>query len=94
MKCERVELIDDRVGVVRAIVCSRGRPRSCVGCGRPEQRACDWKLTEGRRAGKTCDRAICESCTTRPAPDKDLCPKHAALWATHPKNPRRAELAR
>jgi hypothetical protein len=30
--------------------------------------------------GKTCDRLICVGCTHSPAPDKDLCPEHAAIW--------------
>jgi hypothetical protein len=38
---------------------------------------CDWKMG----GGKTCDKPICGSCTTRPAKGKDLCPAHAAEWA-------------
>jgi hypothetical protein len=32
-----------------------------------------------RKSG-TCDRPICEICTTSPAPEKDLCPEHARAW--------------
>jgi len=39
---------------------------------------CDWKVP-GRRSG-TCDVPICSRCTASPAPDKDLCPDHAAAW--------------
>lgn len=73
MSCEVVIL----PGGGRAIVCGPGRPR-CA-CGRPARLLCDWKVP-GRRSGP-CDRPICERCTTSPAPEKDLCPEHAAAWA-------------
>ena len=61
----------------RAIVCSsRGRQR-CA-CGEPSTQLCDWKIP-GRRSG-TCDKPLCRTCTHVPAPDKDLCPTHAAEW--------------
>lgn len=60
-----------------AIVCSSTRGRRCA-CGRRAPLLCDWKV-EGKKSG-TCDRPICERCTTSPSPDKDLCPEHATAW--------------
>lgn len=65
-----------------AIIC--GPTRRCAGCGKPARLECDWKVP-GRKSG-TCDKPICAACTMSPAPDKDLCPAHAAEW--------RARLAR
>ena len=67
-----------RIGGIVAIVCgSRPRAPRCRSCKqRLGTRLCDWKI--GR--GKTCDVPLCDSCTKAPAPDKDLCPKHAAEW--------------
>lgn len=62
-----------------AIVC--GSVRRCA-CGRKATRLCDWKVRT-RKSG-TCDKPICDRCTTSPAPDKDLCAAHAAQWAEHP----------
>ncbi len=61
----------------RAIVCDRRKRPRCA-CGAVAGLRCDWKVP-GRKSG-TCDRWICERCTTAPAPDKDLCPEHAAAW--------------
>lgn len=60
------------------IVCTSGPRRRCS-CGRPATLECDWKVP-GRRSG-TCDKPICERCTTRPAEGKDLCPDHARAWS-------------
>lgn len=68
MTCEHVTL----PGGQRAIVCSQ--TRRCK-CGNRATLECDWKVPT-RRSG-TCDAAICATCATSPAPDKDLCPKHA-----------------
>lgn len=73
MTCTRVELPDG----FAAIVCTGRAPR-CK-CGRPGTLLCDWRMPK-RRSG-TCDKPICSSCTTSPAPDKDLCPTHAAEFA-------------
>ncbi len=90
MACRHISIPLADGTVARAIVCGPApRRKRCVGCGGPAARECDWKLT-GEKAGKTCDRAICARCATSPAPEKDLCPAHAALWAKHPKNPARA----
>lgn len=60
-----------------AIVCGpRARPKRCsCGSGRPATLLCDWKVEGG-----TCDAPLCEACSHVPAPEKDLCPKHAAEW--------------
>jgi len=58
-----------------AIVCGTRRRQRCK-CGRPAGLLCDWKV-DGKRSG-TCDAPICDGCTTSPAPNKDLCPTHAA----------------
>ncbi len=74
MPCEHVTL----PGGIHAIVCtSRGRRKRCA-CGQPATQECDWKVP-GKKSG-TCDRPICKACTHVPAPDKDLCPQHAAEW--------------
>jgi len=56
------------------ILCGRGRtPRPpCVGCGRPSSRLCDHALD----AHRTCDAALCGSCTQRIGRDGDRCPSH------------------
>jgi len=68
MTCDRVPMPGGGV----AIVCSQ--TRRCK-CGRRATLLCDWKVPA--KASGTCDAPICERCTTSPAPDKDLCPKHA-----------------
>jgi len=72
MTCHHIRLPDGS----GAIVC--GPTRRCK-CGRRATLECDWKVPL-RRSG-TCDAPICASCTTSPAPDKDLCPTHAAEFA-------------
>ncbi len=74
MICERVPLPQGG----HAIVCSGGRRKRCA-CGRRADLLCDWRV-EGKRSG-TCDAPICATCTTSPAPEKDLCPKHAGAFA-------------
>lgn len=71
-----------RVGNSTAIVCGRTRIPACVKCRAIADRECDWKIGPG----KTCDAPICSDCTTSPAPDKDLCPRHAEAWKNHPSN--------
>lgn len=60
-----------------AFVCGPGRRPRCV-CGNLGARQCDWKVP--MRSSGTCDAYICIDCTHAPAPDKDLCPTHAAEW--------------
>jgi len=69
MNCQTVIL----PGGGTAIVC--GPTRRCK-CGRRGTLECDWKVPS-KKSG-TCDAPICSSCTTSPAPGKDLCAKHAA----------------
>ena len=66
----------------RAIVCGRGPHKRCVECGLPADLLCDWKVP-AHKSG-TCDRPICARCTHSPAPEKDLCPTHAAEWRIRP----------
>jgi hypothetical protein len=70
---------DPKTGA-RGFVCTRSRRRRCVGCGQlvSDYRLCDARLKS--KPGKTCDAAVCARCTTVPAPEKDLCPEHAAAW--------------
>lgn len=71
MTCERVPMPGGGV----AIVCGpRRRRRKCRTCGRPADLECDWKVP--RKKSGTCDAPICSTCTTSPAPGKDVCPKH------------------
>lgn len=70
MTCHPVEI----PGVGRGFVCTRTKRKRCS-CGRPATLECDWKVPT-RKSG-TCDAPICATCTTSPAPEKDLCPKHA-----------------
>lgn len=75
-----------KTGDITAIVCSSGRRQKsakCCKCGRLALRQCDWRVG----AKRTCDKFICNRCTHSPEKGKDLCPEHAALWASHPKNP-------
>ncbi|QCI92284.1 hypothetical protein [Novosphingobium sp. EMRT-2] len=74
MACEVVELPGGR----RAIVCGPRQPRRKCQCGNPATLECDWKVP-ARRSG-TCDKPLCPTCTHVPAPGKDLCPAHAAMW--------------
>lgn len=58
-----------------AIVCGpKPRQKRCA-CGKPSTLLCDWKVNKG-----TCDTPLCEACTHKPAPGKDLCPAHAKEW--------------
>lgn len=77
MTCERVTL----PGGGTAIVCGKRQPFDRCPCGRIASLLCDWKVETVRKSG-TCDKPLCERCTTRPAPDKDLCPAHAAAFET------------
>lgn len=74
MPCTPFQLADGS----RGIVCS-GRTSTRCACGRPAPLLCDWKVPEHRTG--TCDTPICRSCSTSPAPDKDLCPQHARAYA-------------
>jgi hypothetical protein len=94
VKCSHVEL----PGGSRAIVCGSKRyeSRRCK-CGNPATKLCDWILPAALQPAisieilslKTCDEPLCATCTTSPAPNKDLCHRHAELWRTDPRNPQR-----
>jgi hypothetical protein len=76
MPCQHVTIPGGR----SAIVCGTRTNHRCK-CGRRATRLCDWKVPE-RKSG-TCDTPVCTSCSTKPAPDKDLCTEHAlayGLW--------------
>ena len=84
MKCSRIT-----VGGTEAIVCGSQRIQTCA-CGKAATRLCDWK----KGPMTTCDAPICDDCTTHPAmgqprlveKNKDLCKRHAEIWAKHPAN--------
>lgn len=63
---------------VRAIVCRSRAPRKRCSCCQQvgATQLCDWKTGDG----KTCDKPVCTTCSTKPAPDKDLCRAHATEW--------------
>lgn len=74
MPCQRIPML----GGGFAIACGPRTPRKKCSCGKPATLECDWKVTE-RKSG-TCDAPICAECTLSPAPDKDLCPRHAISY--------------
>lgn len=87
MHCTRITLppLTEGGAPLRAIVCGpKPRKHHCK-CGAVATLRCDWKVAS-KKSG-TCDAWICERCTTSPAPEKDLCQKHGAIWAKHPSNP-------
>lgn len=64
-----------------AIVCSRGSARSrCSidGCTKPSTKLCDFPLS-GSKAGKTCDRRLCDSHARAQGDSVDFCPTHAEM---------------
>lgn len=81
MTCERITLPNGGA----AIICGLPRGRAKCRCGRTATLLCDWKLPhivddQFVKVSGTCDAPLCPSCTSSPAPNKDLCPKHAAEW--------------
>ncbi len=79
MGCEHVTL----PGGGTAIICGPRQPHQKCPCGRRATLLCDWKMAEPItfRKSQTCDKPLCDRCTSSPAPGKDLCSKHAAEWA-------------
>lgn len=82
MACRTVQLDDHR----HAIVCLRdGRQHrvatSCELCPKQATRLCDWKL----RPGVTCSMPLCDEHSHAPTLEKDLCPRHAQIWADRPQ---------
>lgn len=79
MACEHVPLPGGGFAIVCGTHASRGqRAKDRCACGNRASLLCDWKVPS-RKSG-TCDAPICASCTTSPAPDKDLCRKHAGAY--------------
>lgn len=76
-----------KVGDQRAIICGRHRVQACVTCRAIADRLCDWIIGKRGKRIVTCSAPICAEHTFSPAPEKDLCPRHKAAWAIHPKNP-------
>lgn len=70
-------------GGARGFVCSSRPRRQRCACGQLSTKLCDWKVLS-KKTG-TCDRPLCAGCTHIPAPDKDLCPDHAAEWLARPR---------
>jgi hypothetical protein len=67
-----------KVGDTVAFVCGpRQRSKPCVGCGKPHTKLCDFPLM-GPKAGKTCDRPLCDRCAVSDG-DIDYCPTHARI---------------
>lgn len=54
--------------------------RCACGSGKPADLLCDWKTDDTGSKDGTCSAPICSACSTRPAPEKDLCPRHARAW--------------
>ena len=56
-------------------------PPCCV-CGWISGRQCDYRLEQAHPsvAAPTCNRWLCDVCTTSPAPDKDLFPQHVQRY--------------
>lgn len=76
MECRRVPVPG---GV--AIVCGRfPKAKPCSACGAPSTRLCDFPL-KGPRAGKTCDKPLCDRCAAAFGDEVDYCPPHARLAA-------------
>lgn len=102
MGCERVPLPNGGFAIVCGTRASRGqRAQDRCACGRRATRLCDWKVPAPASSSaavgqktRTCDAPICASCSTSPAPEKDLCPTHAAAFrewqAARPLNRRTA----
>ena len=77
MTCEWIQLPGGGTAIVK--FSGRRKPKPCA-CGRPSTLLCDWKTRATPHDIATCDAPLCDRCTYSPAKDKDLCPKHAAMW--------------
>lgn len=70
-----------------AIVCTREPPRrarACSSCGTStkDYHLCDFPL-RGKRAGATCSKPVCTTCTTPIGENRDLCPPHMRMAREH-----------
>lgn len=74
MPCHFVKLEGGGFAHVRM---SKTPAKKCFVCGKPAGLLCDGPVAS-RRSG-TCDRPLCDNCTTKTGPvqDADLCPEHA-----------------
>ena len=73
------------IRVPSGFICTRGiRRLKCQidGCSAEHVALCDFPL-QGLKAGKTCDRRMCEGHRAKVGPDRDLCPVHLAFEAGH-----------
>lgn len=61
------------------IACTRGESHvhRCA-CGRVARFQCDFQL-RGAKAGKTCDRWLCEGCRVSQGAERDYCLAHARM---------------
>lgn len=88
MTCVRLELGGGEIAWVCAHrqVMVRGHG-ACVGCHAPATLLCDNVEDRGddRRTVTTCDSPLCSRCATEIAPDRHLCPRHAAAHAAAPR---------
>jgi hypothetical protein len=73
MRCTRIA-VPGGIG----FVCSSREPRKSCSCGRASTALCDYPLT-GSKAGKTCDKPLCDRCRVRIGDNVDRCPAHHAL---------------
>jgi len=83
MKCAHLTMSDGQA----LIVCGAIKVATCYLCGKEATKLCDWHGGQKR----TCDRGLCDEHATSPAPNKDLCPPHAKMWAE--RNARAASAA-
>jgi hypothetical protein len=86
MACAHIAVPMPDGTTIRGIVCGL-KVKRCK-CGAKADRECDWKVMRRGKA-TTCDKGVCSRCSVSPAPEKDLCQKHAAIWAVDPRNPTR-----
>ncbi len=68
-------------GGIKMVLCSRGqrptKPKPCYKCGKPSTRLCDFrKIIVRDLPTVTCDRPMCDDCTTRDGVDTDYCQEH------------------
>jgi hypothetical protein len=80
VRCTKIRMPGGGVGFLRA---GSGRRPKCTNCGNPAELLCDWKIDSYH----TCSKPICKDCTHSPESGKDLCARHAEIWAKHPENP-------
>lgn len=66
---------------IKMVLCSRGnrhtKPKPCYKCGQPSTRLCDFRRVIARDYPTiTCDRPMCDGCTTSDGVDTDYCQEH------------------